>query len=86
MRHVGAAASDIVGDDSRETARAGWIEAEEPNRLADRVVLQAGSELLAQLDRDSPPHTQLDRLIARLEVAIDQDTVDRVPARPPGRP
>src|SRR5437016_13889122 len=57
MRHMGARALDIVCRQSREAARAGFIEAEEPDRLADGVVFQIGRRLLAQFDRHAIAHT-----------------------------
>ena len=46
-----------------------------------RVVFQIGRQLFAQLDRHAGPHAELDRFIAGLEVAVDQQAIDRPLAR-----
>ncbi|ABA52130.1 hypothetical protein BURPS1710b_A2066 [Burkholderia pseudomallei 1710b] len=77
VRHVRAAAVDVARDDLGEPPRGAFAEAEEADRFADRVVFETRGELLAQLDRHAVLHAQLDGLVARFEIAVDQQAVDR---------
>ena len=76
VRQVRAARRDIIRDDLREPLRRVFVEAEEADRFADRVVLRPDGELLAQLDRHAVLDAQLHRLVAGFEIAVDQQAVD----------
>ena len=52
-------------------------EAEETDRLANGVVLQVGRQFLAELDRNAGADTHLHGLFTGLEVAVDENSVDR---------
>jgi len=75
MRHLGATAVHIIGHDLGQTARGLLVETEEADRLADGVVLEIGHQLLAQFHGHAVLQAQLDGLVARLEVTVDQQTV-----------
>ncbi len=66
---------DVARHQLGQPPRSGGRESEETDRLANRVEFQIGRQLLAQLDRHTALHAQLDRFIARFEVAIDQQAV-----------
>src|ERR1700693_4325352 len=51
MRHMRTVSRDIARHQRREPARTRLVEAEESDRLADRVVFQVRRQLLAQFDR-----------------------------------